>query len=363
MGNRRIFRVGLALVVLLACLQFLFFPERASLESRKSALNAGQTSSIVFLPFATNGYVCPINLSWSTAAPLLTARWNFGAAGANGLVYATGGYNNLANPRELNVNEMYNPIANQWTEEAPMPTARVALGVVASTDARIFAIGGEAETSPYPVYSTVEVYQPTTNSWTTAASLPEPRAEFGSALGADGNIYIFGGHSTAHVADDLVYQYNPTTSVWSTRASLPTPRALNQAVTGSDGKTYVVGGVSGSSPLNTVEAYDPVANTWTTRSPLPFAEYAGAAALGLDGRIYVMGGGNGSATFNYLQVYDPTTDTWTTPTNANLPTARGGLAAAVAGNAIFAMGGAFSPTGGAAFTNEDLTISSPCGGP
>jgi N-acetylneuraminic acid mutarotase len=361
MVTRRVFRVGLALVVLLACLQFLFFPERASLESRESALNAAPSSPVVFLPFVTNGYVCPINLAWSTAAPLLPARWIFGAAGTNGLVYAIGGYNNVLNPPALNVNEMYDPVANKWTGEASMPTARAALGVVASTDGRIFAIGGELSTSPSTVYSTVEVYQPTTNSWTTEASLPEPRSEFGSALGADGNIYIFGGHSTALVVDDLVYQYNPTTNAWSTRASLPTPRAFNQAVTGPDGKTYVVGGASGTSALNAVEAYDPVANTWTTRSPLPYAEYAGGAALGADGRIYVMGGGNGSAKFNYVQVYDPTTDTWTRPTN--LPTARGGLAAAVVGNTIFAMGGVLPSTGLAASVNEDLTISSPCGVP
>jgi N-acetylneuraminic acid mutarotase len=364
MAIRTAIRIGLAIGVLFAFVQFLFFPERASLESGGSAPGAPTTSTAVFLPFVTNSLVCSSVLNWSERAPLPTARWSFGAAtGTNGHVYAIGGYNNAVTPPELNANEMYDPVADKWTEETPLPTARSALGVVASTDGRIFTIGGESLVSPFPVYTIVEIYQPTTNAWTTGASLPEPRAEFGSALGADGNIYIFGGHSTHGAADGLVYQYNPMTNVWSSRANLLTARALNQAVTGSDGKIYVFGGISGSSPLNVVEQYDPVANTWVPRSPMPYAEYAGAAALGIDGRIYVMGGGNGTTTFNYVQVYDPTTDTWTTPTNANLPTARGGLAAAVANSAIFAIGGALSPAGVGALVNEELTISSPCGMP
>jgi N-acetylneuraminic acid mutarotase len=288
-----------------------------------------------------------------------TVRWNLGAAtGTNGLIYAIGGYYNYDSPPQLSANEAYDPATNQWTEEAPMPTARLSLGVVAVPDGRIFAIGGESGIPPWPVFDTVEVYQPSTNTWSTEASLPESRSGFGATLGSDGNIYLFGGYTTGRVPDNLAYAYNPITNTWSSLPNLPASVAYSQAVTGPSGKMYVIGGYDGTSVVSMVEEYNPFAQLWTTVSSLPTSEYVGAAALGSDGRIYVLGGANDTGTLGTVQAYDPTTDTWTTPTS--LPTPRQSLTAAVTGGGIFAFGGALSPSGGGSVANEKLTITAQC---
>lgn len=84
---------------------------------------------------------------------------------------------------------------------------------------------------------------------------------------------------------------------WSTAAPLPQPRA-EHAVIGLDGKVYAVAGgipqVNGTGMQNNgastlVEDYDPVTDRWRVRAPLPRAlTHVGLAAL--DGKIYAIGG-------------------------------------------------------------------------
>jgi N-acetylneuraminic acid mutarotase len=291
-------------------------------------------------------------------------RWDVGATGAsNGQIYAIGGYYNFESPPQLSVNEAYNPGTNLWTEQAPMPTERLNLGVVLARNGQIYAIGGETGLAPYPVFNTVEVYNPTSNTWATAASLPEPRSAFGAAVGQDGTIYIFGGYTTGRVPDNLVYAYNPTTNTWSSRAPMPTARYFDQAVRELNGNILVTGGNSlganvGKNWLSTVEEYAPTTDTWTTRPSLPVAELSAARAHGSDGRIYIIGGEGSSGTLGTVQIYDPTTQSWSL--GPSMLTPREGAAAAVIGSGIYTIGGALSPMGGGSTANEELTITTQC---
>ncbi len=49
----------------------------------------------------------------------------------------------------------------------------------------------------------------------------------------------------------------PTTNTWTTAASMPTAREDLAAATGSDGRIYAIGGNNNNGVLNTVEAYRP----------------------------------------------------------------------------------------------------------
>ncbi len=62
--------------------------------------------------------------------------------------------------------------------------------------------------------------------------------------------------------------YDPTTDTWMTKAHMPTPRAgLSTSVV--DGKIYAIGGTVGYPwpGLSTVEAYDPTTDTCNQQSP------------------------------------------------------------------------------------------------
>src|SRR5690349_18307638 len=76
-----------------------------------------------------------------------------------------------------------------WSTVAAMPTARWGLAATTGTDGRIYAIGGYNN----GFLSTVEAYDPGTNTWTTRASMRIARYGQGAATGPDGRIYVCGG--------------------------------------------------------------------------------------------------------------------------------------------------------------------------
>jgi N-acetylneuraminic acid mutarotase len=92
---------------------------------------------------------------------------------------------------------------------------------------------------------------------------------------------------------DTVEAYNPATNMWKKAASMPTPRFVLAATKGSDGRIYAIGGGSPGPPtpaaLGTVEAYSPATKTWTAIASLPTPRY-GLGATSSGGRIYAIGG-------------------------------------------------------------------------
>jgi N-acetylneuraminic acid mutarotase len=142
--------------------------------------------------------------------------------------------------------EVYDPDANSCTVVSNMPF--LASGI-ATVNNKIYAIGGsngrEAGTGRYLYLNYVSEYDPELNTWTSKASMPTPRSQFGIAVIND-NIYVIGG----------------ATSHWN-------------------GPAYQI--------TNAVEEYCPSNNTWTVKQSQPVATFElGAAAL--NGKIYTMGG-------------------------------------------------------------------------
>ncbi len=83
-----------------------------------------------------------------------------------------------------------------------MPTAKYRLALV-TVNGKIYAIGGEAAGPPLkvkgkiyatigPAVSTVEVYDPATNTWSAAAPMPTARSSLTAAT-VKGKIYAIGG--------------------------------------------------------------------------------------------------------------------------------------------------------------------------
>ena len=98
-----------------------------------------------------------VNNSWSTGAPMPTARWFLGAASVNGIVYAIGGEVGAQCCVETTVVEAYDPVHDSWSTKAAMPTARNGLSVV-NDASLVYAIGGYLQGSGR--VSVVERYDP-----------------------------------------------------------------------------------------------------------------------------------------------------------------------------------------------------------
>lgn len=285
-----------------------------------------------------------------------------GAAVVNGRIYLIGGAGEDNKP--FGSVEVYDPVAGTWAARASMPTARGLFGtsVVGGT---IYAIGGT--TRGRDKLAVVEAYDTATDTWTRRADLPTPRNALSAAV-VDGKVYAIGGWGydrpeggwesidrTATGQDfSTVEVYDPKTDTWATRADMPTPRS-HMTVSALGGKIYAIGGgariVAGRSGewLSLLEVYDTATNRWARAADLPTPRSVMASSV-VDGRIYVMGGmfGRGSAsspeellrtmrTLSVVEVYDPASGRWSRA--ADLATARGWFSTGVVNGKVYLVGG------------------------
>ncbi len=280
--------------------------------------------------------------AWTQKADMPTARVGAYTGVVDGIMYIIGGGDVFGGPAISTV-EAYNPQTDTWTTKAPLPTPRIyhATGTV---NGKIYVIGGSSLWAlDAPGRTTVEEYDPQTDTWTQKADMPGPRVDHVASV-VDGKIYVIGGALTIGIAAlSTVEVYDPATDTWTTAAPMPTPR-LHLASSTVDGMIYVIGGSNPDwpDPVSTVEAYDPQTDTWTTKASIPVPK-TGIWSATLDGKVYVVSGrGKGGSAFGdallpTVDVYDPQTDTWTTV--ADIPTARTLHAVEAVGGEIYAIGG------------------------
>jgi len=212
-----------------------------------------------------------------------------------------------------------------WEERAPMPVHRQELAT-GTLGGKVYVLGGYNEVGNST--STVEVYNPATNTWTFARSLPFP-VNHNAAAVAGGRLYSFG----AGAGD--TFAYDPNSNAWSARASSHYAHSLTAAVGVINDKIYVAGG-EGTPSQRELEVYDPVANTWTVKAPMSVGRNHTAGGV-IDGKFYVAGGRGTANAGNALEVYNPVTNTWSTL--PPMPTGRSGVAAAVVDNELWVFGG------------------------
>ena len=89
------------------------------------------------------------------------------------------------------------------------------------------------------------------------------------------------------------------------------------------------------------ERFDPATGAWQTMPNMPTPR-GGVAAACVDGRIIAAGGEEPTRVLDTVEAYDTATGTWATL--PPLPVPRHGMALAAVGNSVYAIGGARRPT-------------------
>jgi len=225
--------------------------------------------------------------SWSFGTPAPSPVRSEGAAASHGgFFYAVGGR------PVIDDLDRYRPATDTWTSLADMPTGRAGLGAAVVGNA-IYAIGGRTGATPCSggALATVERYNIETDTWSTVAPLPSARSDL-AAVAHGGKIYVFGGCTGFATILDDVDVYDPVTDSWSTApADMPTARASMYGAAAKGNTIYVVGGwtpVLGQ--LATNEAYKVSADTWSAEAAMP-SPRAEMGVVSHGGRIYTVGGG------------------------------------------------------------------------
>ncbi|MDA0988992.1 MAG: kelch repeat-containing protein, partial [Chloroflexi bacterium] len=164
-----------------------------------------------------------------------------------------------------------------------------------------------------------DLYDPTTGTFTKAGDFAKSHDEqFTATLLNDGRVLVTGGGTRGrYIAPDSLSHvdiYDPSTGKWSSAADMTTKRWGHTATVLKDGSVLVMN-------YKSAELYNPDTNTWTVAGDLPrqHGDAPGgkshtATLLG-DGRVFIVGGGDVNYTktgladsregMTEIDVYDP----------------------------------------------------------
>ena len=256
--------------------------------------------------------VCAIGVAqvdtWTRKADLPTPSQALSASVVNGKIYAIGGSGRV---RRRSVVEAYDPAVDTWTRKPDMPTPRRRHNTRV-LDGKIYAIGGQdSDGNPF---SAMEVYDPSTDTWTRKADIPTLRHNFSISV-VDGRIYVIGG--SIPVDNEFrplstVEAYDPATDTCTRKSDMPTPRGfLSTSLV--NGKIYAIGGWDGINPISTVEAYGPQTDIWTRKVDMPTPR-SDLTTHVVNEKIYAIRGWDGNQWIPTVEAYAPQTDIWTRKT-------------------------------------------------
>jgi|GEM_PF-1381463 len=217
-------------------------------------------------PDSTGGY---INGTWSSLASMNTARLYCGTAVLpDGRVFVMGGeYSGPGTiPSDSPLAEIYDPVANTWTEVSPDPKGNF------GDDTAEVLPNGTVLCSDINDNGT-EIYNPATNLWTTGPNkVRNDRSDEESWVKlADGSILTYDLFASISAGTGLAERYIPSTNTWVDASAGTLPMLSTTAVDYElgpgfllpDGRAFFVG-------ANGLTAfYSPTTNSWSQGPSVP----------------------------------------------------------------------------------------------
>jgi N-acetylneuraminic acid mutarotase len=273
--------------------------------------------------------------SWTRKADMPTARVGLSTSVVDGKIYAIGGGSGIHGVAFSTVEE-YDPMSDTWMKKADMPSRRY-FHSSSVVNGKVYVIGGA--TGQKITTPTVVEYDPVTDTWIRKADMPTTRCFLSTSV-VNGKIYAIGGRLYPERSNvPNMEEYDPVTDTWTRKADMPTKRCFLS--TGAvDGKIYAIGGILGSpgeAANAIVEEYDPATDTWMRKTNMLTPRCMFSTSV-LDGKIYAIGGDTGmGSVFSVVEEYNPSIDTWSK--KSDMPTRRGLLSTSTANGRIYAFGG------------------------
>jgi N-acetylneuraminic acid mutarotase len=247
----------------------------------------------------------------------------------DGRVLVAGGKNTRSggpsSPSALGSAEIYDPVRRTWTMTGEMADIRFAHTATLLNDGKVLVVGGSTKEVERPPIASAELYDPRSGTWASAGALPDARANHTASLLGDGRVLVAGGLSAGTAPDGKlatttsVELYDPGTNSWSAGPPTGVARTLHTATTLQNGKVLIVGGFGTGYGdfLKAAELFDPVTNSWTVAGLAIGGRAVHTASLLPNGSVLVVGGGPayedpGSRVDSIAtsEVYDPGTNRW-----------------------------------------------------
>jgi hypothetical protein len=241
-------------------------------------------------------------------SPMNQQRWHHGASLLpDGRVLVSGGLD--ATNNTLSSVEIYDPVTDTWTDGPSIPKRGAHIQHTLN-DGRILVAAGYTDYVNFRDTGVVSTYlfNPGLGLWIEVGSLNTAKPLSASVLCGDGKVLILGDSGTESGKAEV---FDPATESWTVTAPMNVLRRGGVLVTMMDGKVMAAGGIGGQTILGTAEIYDPSTGEWSTVAPMNVGRAFMAGSLLKDGRILVSGGStDGFDVLTSNEIYDPATDTW-----------------------------------------------------
>ncbi len=187
-----------------------------------------------------------------------------------------------------------------------------------AVDGRYVLAGGSYWDASEKIWiSRVDEFEPTSNTWSEAAPLPEPRSD-AACVALDDDLYVLGGGDHQRSRQDGVVLRNKKW-VELPDLALPEPRLYASAVA-SGGSIYVMGGMSKAGDYTSARNTVWISNirkargSWETLPRFPGPGLISMAAAAVSDRIYIFGGAhaaeNGVANSHSVLEFDCKLQRW-----------------------------------------------------
>ncbi|HYO73236.1 MAG TPA: kelch repeat-containing protein [Archangium sp.] len=206
--------------------------------------------------------------------------------------------------------EVYNPYTNAWRSAASPPTPHTLHTATELPSGKVLVTGGHGGTwGNWTMYA--ELYDPATGTWGYASLMHTPRGNHTATLLDSGKVLVVGGNIPARWNGPQAEVYDPETDTWSGVSGFFTPRSRTALTELYSGQVLVTGGYLWSSTgtaSSEVTLYDPATNSFSPAGNLTRARHGHAALRLYSGKVLVVGGIDGG---NTVELYDPYTRQWT----------------------------------------------------
>jgi len=251
---------------------------------------------------------------------------------ADGRVLVVGGYGGIWEATTpVATSSLYDPVSDSWSAAASMPGARAYHTATLMPNGAVLVAGGN------PGGATAEIYDPSTNTWSSTATMANAYAGHTATLLPAGKVLVVGG-SNAEL-------YDPVAGAWSAAASPGLARGSGYSTTLlPDGRVLLAGGIALtlSTETSSAEIYDPISNTWSPTGSMAVARRGHTATLLPGGKVLVAGGLNQTLTIDdplaSAELFDPVAGVWSTA--ASMSVGRSDYAATLLpGGALLVVGG------------------------
>ncbi len=325
----------------------------ASLLNNGKVLIAGGENQIAAV-LSTSELYDPITDTFSSVGPFTSGgrRKQIQVALGNGKILSAGGQTGSGS---LTNSELYDPVSNTWSSIPGMNFKRSAHTLTLLPDGRVLAVGGSDELVEGASYSTAEIYNPLTNTWSQTGSLTLGMRDSHTAILLPNNkVLISGGED---IANSIYYSsteiYDPTTGTFTAGSSMVNAKFNASAALSASGQVAIIGGATPLTAIgmSSIELYNfdqplsTITRTQTTNVPATSSYKTAGTSSGTNWTT----ASNTASSDNSYAIYNNTAQDYLKLTNfgltsSDVPTGATitGVTASIEGNAARGTGAATS---------------------